>query len=302
MQLKYLEWFERFMNLPESVQVQQSLKEEVNPKALEIWSRGSEKEEQTPIVTQEGLAEVREEVAVLKYYGECVYALDVKCTIHIYNKRYVQTAELSMDSGVLDFSVSEDDQILCVAFRAGVVTLYEMQRNYAKLDEVKFEIPYNFEFTCFLCQNPAKVLDYYEILFADDQANASKVHVSIFKLFDKRACRVTPMPLLDRAQCVSHSQSKHKQWWVEKTQELKLVYQSRRKLFQVQRLHQQHNDKAKCGFVAYLTDDALDIYKVLYGTKETNYITIAYRFPRPDAAPLIHKFNDTHSDKTGSIR
>ena len=95
--------------------------------------------------------------------------------------------------------VSSDGEVLCVSFKGGYLNLYEINRNFARIEQKKFELPYNFEFINFLCESPMKALDFYQVfriynydqvLLSDIQANSVKMHVSIFKMFDKRATKL----------------------------------------------------------------------------------------------------------------
>ena len=53
--------------------------------------------------------------------------------------------------------------MFCVSFKGGYVNLYEINRNFAKIEQKKYDLPYNFEFITFLCESPTKVLDFYQV-------------------------------------------------------------------------------------------------------------------------------------------
>ena len=62
--------------------------------------------------------------------------------------------------------MSNDGEVLCVSLKGGLINLYEIKRNFTRIDQKKFDLPYNFEFVNFLCENPTKALDFYMVLLS----------------------------------------------------------------------------------------------------------------------------------------
>ena len=132
-----------------------------------------------------------------------------------------------------------------------------------------------------------------QLLFSDDQANSIKAHVSIYKMFDKRVTKWLLYPILDRG--ANYESNEQKPWWIEKSQDFKIIYQSKRLLFDVKQLAQKENDRQLFGFVGFLLEQSFDIYKITYNTKSNDKM-IAYRFRRPEMYLFFERYNSLSKD------